>query len=203
MTKLKSLIILPCLLALTAVGQVRIITPTTIPVTGQLDSIRLTASKFCIGNTITNSKANFDLRIYRFLAFGDYKVIRISTFNRSSLAIDIYSLSQRKDSLIYHKAFTSIGIDLKAKALISKFDILNVPNLDHDFILANALPVLVDGTIYEVEAKVGNTFTYKKFNNPELYSLHFEDIAKQANVFAGFIKELEKSLGIKISEPEL
>ena len=143
------------------------------------------------------------MRIYRFMAFGDYKVIRISTLNRHSLAVDIYSLNQRKDSLIYHKKFTSIGIDLKAKELVNKYDILNTPNLDYDFIVANSLPRANDGNIYEVEAKIGKDFTYKEFDNPEIYSLHFGDKAKQAKVFADFIKELEKLLDIKISEPEI
>lgn len=203
MTKLNSLIILSCLLALKAVGQIKIIQPTNIPIAGQFDSLRLVASKFCIGDTIINSKANFDLRIYRFMAFGDYKVIRISTLNKHNLAIDIYSLTQRKDSLIYHKAFASIGIDLKAKELVNKYDILNTPNLDYDFIVANSLPRANDGNIYEVEAKIGKDFTYKEFDNPEIYSLHFGDKAKQAKVFADFIKELEKLLDVKISEPEI
>lgn len=191
------------MLALKTAGQVKIIQPTNIPIAGQFDSLRLIASKFCIGDTIINSKANFDLRIYRFMAFGDYKVIRISTLNRHSLAIDIYSLTQHKDSLIYHKSFSSLEVDLKAKELVNKYDIFNISNLDYDFIVANSFPNANDGNIYEVEAKIGKDFTYKEFDNPEIYSLHFGDKAKQAKVFTNFIKELEKLLDIKISEPEI
>jgi hypothetical protein len=161
------------------------------------------ASNFCIGDIIVDSKANFDLRIYRFMAFGDYKVIRISTLNRYSLQIDIYSLNRWKDSLIYHKSFTSWGTDLRAKALVNKYDILNLPNLDYDFIVANSLPRANDGNMYEIEAKVGKDFTFKTFDNPEIYALHFGNRAKQANVFSAFIQELEKLVGIKISEPEI
>jgi len=203
MTKLNSLIILSCLLALKTAGQVKIIQPTNIPIARQLDSLRLVASKFCFGDTIISSKANFDLRIYRFMAFGDYKVIRISTLNRLSLAIDIYSLTQHKDSLIYHKLFSSTGFDLKTKELLNKYDIFNLPNLDYDFTVANSLPRANDGNIYEVEAKFGKDFIYKEFDNPEIYSLHYSDKAKQAKVFTDFIKELEKLLDINISEPEI
>jgi hypothetical protein len=203
MKKLNSIIILSWLLALKTAGQVKIIQPTNIPIAGQFDSLRLVASKFSIGDTIINSKVNFDLRIYRFMAFGDYKVIRISTLSRHRLAINIYSLTQRKDSLIYHKSFSSIGIDLKVKELVKKYDILNIPNLNYDFIVANSLPRANDGNIYSVEAKVGNDFTYKEYDNPEIYSLHFSDKAKQAKVFTDFIKDLERLLDIKISEPEI
>ena len=191
------------MLALKTAGQVKIIQPTNIPIARQLDSLRLVASKFCFGDTIISSKANFDLRIYRFMAFGDYKVIRISTLNRLSLAIDIYSLTQHKDSLIYHKLFSSTGFDLKTKELLNKYDIFNLPNLDYDFTVANSLPRANDGNIYEVEAKFGKDFIYKEFDNPEIYSLHYSDKAKQAKVFTDFIKELEKLLDINISEPEI
>jgi hypothetical protein len=203
MTKLNILIILSCLLALKTAGQVKINKPVNIPVTGQFDSIRLVASKLCIGDTITNSKANFDLRIYRFMAFGDYKIIRISTCDRYNFKADVYSLNRGNDSLIYHKTFYSWGTGLKLKEVVNKYDILNVADLDYEFVTANSLPRTNDGNIYKIEAKVGRNFTYKQFDNPEVYAKHFTDKTKQAIVFADFIKQLEKILDIKISEPEI
>ncbi len=203
MTKLNILVILSCLLALKTAGQVKINKPVNIPVTGQFDSIRLVASKLCIGDTITNSKANFDLRIYCFMAFGDYKIIRISTFDRYNLKADVYRLNRGNDSVIYHKIFYSLGTDLKLKEVVSKYDILNVADLDYEFVTANSLPRINDGNMYEIEAKVGKFFTYKQFDNPEVYAKHFAEKAKQAIVFSGFIKHLEKMLDIKISEPEI
>lgn len=203
MTKLKILIILSCFFTLKTAGQVKINKPVNIPIAGQFDSIRLAASKVCIGDTIINSKTNFDLRIYRFMAFGDYKIIRISTFDKKNLKADVYSLNRGNDSLIYHKTFYSSGTDLKHKELVSKYDILNIADLDYDFAVANSLPTVNDGNIYEIEAKVGKNFTYKQFDNPEVYARHFADKTKQAIVFTDFIKQLEKILGIRISEPEI
>jgi hypothetical protein len=191
------------MLALKTAGQVKISKPVNIPVTGQFDSIRLVASKLCIGDTITNSKANFDLRIYRFMAFGDYKIIRISTCDSYNLKADVYSLNRGNDSLIYHKTFYSWGTDLKLKELVNKYDILNVADLDNKFVTANSLPTTNDGNMYEIEAKVGKSFTYKQFDNPEVYAKHFADKTKQAIVFADFIKQLENILDVKISEPEI
>lgn len=203
MAKLCYLIIFPILGFLNANGQVKIVNPTNIPLGGQFDSIRIKASKFIIVDNIINSKADFDLRIYRFMAFGDYKLIRISTYNKNNLKIDIYSLNRWEDSLIYHKSLSSSKSGSKAKELINKNDILNIPNLDFDFIKENSLPIINDGNIYEVEAKVGRSFTFKEFNNPETYSQHSADIAKQSKIFMNFIKKLEKMLEVKISEPEL
>ncbi len=203
MTKLKIVIIFSIFIALKTAGQVKIYKPVNIPITGPFDSIRLAASKFCIGDTIINSEENFDLRIYRFMAFGDYKIIRISTINKKNLKAEVYSLNRGKDSLIYQRTFYSSGVDLKLKKLISKYDILNIASLDYDFALANSLPTVRDGNIYEIEAKVGKDFTYKEFDNPEVYARHFAHKTKQAIVFTDFIKQLERILGIRISEPEI
>jgi hypothetical protein len=203
MTKFIYQIVIILFFSFHATGQVKILNPIKIPLAGQLDSIRLAVSTFCTGDTIINSKANFDLRIYRFMAFGDKKLIRITTLDRYNLKIDLYSLTTYKDSLLYHKSFTSWGTDLKTKGLLQKYDILNLINLDYTFIIANSLPRANDGNQYYVEAKVGQKFTFKEFDNPEIYSQHFADKVYQAKVFTNFIKELETILEIKISEPEL
>jgi hypothetical protein len=191
------------LFSLNCAGQIKIVKPVDIPLTGQFDSTRLAASKFCFGNIIIKSEANFDLRIYRFMAFGDYKIMRISTHDKYNLRIDIYSLNFGRDSLISHKYFKNTGTGQKIKNLVIKYDILNLPNLDSDYLLTNSLPIANDGNIYEVEAKVGNRFTYKVFDNPEIYSEYFPDKAQQATDFVNFIKELQKLFNIKISDPEL
>ena len=137
------------------------------------------------------------------MAFGDYKLIRISTLDKHNLIVDVYSLTPHKDSLLYHIKFNSWGTDLKVKELLSKFDILNLPDLNYDFVVRNSLPRVNDGNMYELEAKVGYHFTFKEFDNPEVYSKHFAEKATQANIFTEFIKGLEKILNIKISDPEL
>lgn len=146
------------MLALKTAGQVKTDKPVNMPTTGQFDLIRLVASKVCMGDAIINSKANFDLRIYRFMAFGDYKIIKISTFDKYNLRADVYSLNRSNNTIIYHKTFCSWGTDLKLKELVNKYDILNAADLDYKFVTTNSLPTVNDGNIYEIGSESRKEF---------------------------------------------
>ncbi|MBX2925453.1 MAG: hypothetical protein KF746_24865 [Chitinophagaceae bacterium] len=136
------------------------------------------------------------------MAFGDRKLIRVSTFEKYKLKVDVYSLTAYKDSLVYHKTYNDSNENGKIKELFKKYDILNIASLNYDFISRNDLPRVNDGNMYEIEVKVDNNFTYKEFDNPEVYAKHFANKAKQAATFTSFIRDLEKMLNVKISEPE-
>ncbi|MFC4263973.1 hypothetical protein ACFOWM_13870 [Ferruginibacter yonginensis] len=147
---------------------------------------------------ITESKANVDIRIYRFMAFGDKKLIRISTLNKDNLFLEIFSVENYADSIIYDKKFDSWGANLKSKEMTSKYNVLNLPNLDYDFITSKQLATVNDGNIYYVEAKIGKNFTFLTFENPEIYAKHFSEQVPQAAPFVKFISDIEKLTNTKI-----
>jgi hypothetical protein len=82
--------------------------------------------------------------------------------------------------------------DTKLKSLLNKHDILNLEDLNYSFISKNNLLIVNDGNTYYIEAKVGNNFTFKEFDNPEMYLKIDKTKVYQAQVFNGFITELEK-----------
>lgn len=132
------------------------------------------------------------------MAFGDKKLIRISTLNKDSLFLEIFSVANYADSIIYDKKFDSWGADLKSKDIISKYNVLNSPDLDYDFITSNQLATVNDGNVYYVEAKIGKDFTFLTFENPEIYAKHFSEKVPQANPFVKFISDIEKLTNTKI-----
>ena len=192
MRKQSTTLIILTFLNLSVLGQLKINSARPIPFSSQFDSTRIRLSKLCLSDLITESKANVDIRIYRFMAFGDKKLIRISTLSKDNLFLEIFSVANYADSIIYDKKFDNWRTGLKSKAIISKYNVLNLPDLDYDFIRSKQLATVNDGNVYYVEAKIGRDFTFLTFENPEIYAKHFSDQVPQAKSFVKFIRDFEK-----------
>ena len=184
-------------------GQFKVKNPKPIVYHDNIDSFRVNFSNFCLGQSILKSEISTDIRIYRFQAFGDMKLIRIYNINKHTLGIDIYSSLPYKDSLLFHKTFRTVSLDKAIRVLFKKLDPLNLPTLDYDYVSSRQMPSVNYGNWYTVEAKVGNIFSYQEFNNPEVYALHYSDKLIQAKPFTEFVKGVEKLTGIKIIDAEI
>ncbi|MFT3935927.1 MAG: hypothetical protein QM726_20020 [Chitinophagaceae bacterium] len=149
------------------------------------------------------SKKKIDVRIYRFQSFGDNKLIRIYSSKRNSLVLDIYSSPAYTDSLLSHKKFRTKNIDKSIKSLFDKFDPLNLPTLDYEYISSKHMPSVNDGNWYIIETKVEQIFSHQEFLNPEVYSQYYSTELLQAKPFTDFIKGIEKLTGTRIIDMQI
>jgi hypothetical protein len=183
-------------------GQFLISKPVPVRYSDEIDSLRLRFSNFLIGNSILESKDSIDIRIYRFQAFGDYKVIRIYGKNEHDLKADMYSSLMHTDTLRYHKKFESKLYSRKLHQLINKTGLLNIESFDFEYLIRHQMAQTRDGNMYEIESKVKDKYHYQNFVNPEVYAKYFTKKSAGAVQFSRFIKSLERMMGIKISEIE-
>ena len=105
MTKQSSILIILTFLSLSVFGQLKINKARPIPFSSQFDSIRIHLSKFCLSNLVTESKANVDIRIYRFMAFGEKKLSNLNT-NKDNLLLEIFMLQIMQTALSMTKSST-------------------------------------------------------------------------------------------------